>query len=200
MISVVTTFFAPTLWLVLEHPKVDAFLRERKKQMLTKIGLEDTEGTYIEVKDHCEELQLELVQLLSTSLTVTIFGALVPPLLLLSPLGVWLRLCALEWNVGHRTERFGRAVAVDVLVQQPVRLFHHLMHYGSWAIAAFIFVDLEYGLGWLPARCFHVSHMSCAQDQSLHTLCSLCCTSFSQTFFSNSAKQASAHACQKTTS
>eukprot|EP00656_Telonema_subtile_P023403 TRINITY_DN2481_c0_g2_i1.p2 TRINITY_DN2481_c0_g2~~TRINITY_DN2481_c0_g2_i1.p2 ORF type:complete len:266 (-),score=39.74 TRINITY_DN2481_c0_g2_i1:227-1024(-) len=93
-------------------------------------------------------IQKELARVFSTLLIVIVFGKCCPLLLLLAPFGAWLSLCSLRWceDVGQ-TRKFEEQIVGRMLVHPPISPFRCSLHVGNWMFTAFVFIDLEFGVG-----------------------------------------------------
>ena len=105
-------------------------------------------GGYAETLERAATVQNDIVKVLVLTLTVVIFGTLVPPLLLLAPVAGWLQLCAMDLVERNKSDMFwGQVLASNVLVQVPLSKVSLLARVGMWGGACFVFVDLEFELG-----------------------------------------------------
>ena len=92
------------------------------------------------------QMQRRLAAVLTTLLTITSFGMLVPFMLLLAPLTMLLNLRARQWIAAHSEERsFGVLVAEQILVHPPIFLIRNLGFGLNILIMAFVFLDMEVG-------------------------------------------------------
>ena len=92
------------------------------------------------------QMQRRLAAVLTTLLTITSFGMLVPFMLLLAPLTMLLNLRARQWIAAHSEERsFGVLVAERILVHPPIFLIRNLGFGLNILIMAFVFLDMEVG-------------------------------------------------------
>eukprot|EP00656_Telonema_subtile_P051092 TRINITY_DN6796_c0_g1_i5.p1 TRINITY_DN6796_c0_g1~~TRINITY_DN6796_c0_g1_i5.p1 ORF type:complete len:1237 (-),score=178.33 TRINITY_DN6796_c0_g1_i5:137-3847(-) len=139
MIVTISTFVGPSLWILKVHPKVQAFLDRRREAADL--------GEYTLTQHHAAATQAEIVHTLSVILTLASFGVLVPPLLLLAPVAVWLKLCALDFVVQHSEISVGHVLACSVLVQTPVSVFEILGRAFVYSTTVLTFVDLEFSVG-----------------------------------------------------
>jgi len=104
---------------------------------------------YQETLEHSFKVQAELLEIMMSIMSVATFAVLVPALGPLGLAGLWLQLCALEHLASHSDEipHFGRVIASNVLVQQPIQAFLSWMQFGAWLVAAVVFVDLQFDIG-----------------------------------------------------
>ena len=87
-------------------------------------------------------------------LMCTVFGLLVPQLLILLPLCFWLNLSCLVWVARqHQGISFDEAVAMTILVNPPVRIFERLIYLGNLLVAIVIFWDMQFGAGPIVFYC-----------------------------------------------
>eukprot|EP00656_Telonema_subtile_P056530 TRINITY_DN9049_c0_g1_i1.p1 TRINITY_DN9049_c0_g1~~TRINITY_DN9049_c0_g1_i1.p1 ORF type:complete len:1372 (-),score=167.80 TRINITY_DN9049_c0_g1_i1:1954-6069(-) len=116
----------------------------------------DADGTsaapvdmYEATLNRATEVQQEVLNILTFILLIELFGGLVPVLLLLAPIVSWVKLCAWDCIERHsgNGESWGEVVASNIIVQVPVTLLHRLLRVGTWLVAAFIFVDLQFDVG-----------------------------------------------------
>ena len=84
-------FVSPSVLMIRAFPALQAF--EKRFRSCRKFGNNKVSELYAETIDHSEAMQMQIVGLLSSILTTLIFGSLVPPLLLVAPIGIWLQLC-----------------------------------------------------------------------------------------------------------
>jgi len=130
-----------------------ASLRERNRSV--RRGLDETypAESELEVEDvhgqllkSAKQMQQRIARTLSTILTITSFGVLVPIMLMLAPLTMLLNLRARQWIAAHSEERsFGVLTAERILVHPPIFLIRNLGYGLNILIMAFVFLDLEVG-------------------------------------------------------
>ena len=88
----ISTFITPPVKLIQAHPWIKSFI-ERIKGRFKK---PETDMHQIAL-DACKQTRNELVMLMRVMVTLIVFGAAVPPLLMMAPLFCWLYLCVLTW-------------------------------------------------------------------------------------------------------
>ena len=88
----ISTFIGPPVKLIKAHPWIKSFI-ERIKGRFKK---PETDMHQIAL-DACKQTRNELVMLMRVMVTLIVFGAAVPPLLMMAPLFCWLYLCVLTW-------------------------------------------------------------------------------------------------------
>ena len=119
---------------------------ERTQATQAELSEEDatTEGTVFE---GTLVTQGEVVNLMTLMMTIGVFGATCPLLLLLTPLGFWFQLCATRWRQSTSHEPFGKRLASQILVQLPVRAFQIEGIALAWCTTSFVLWDLGAGIG-----------------------------------------------------
>ena len=143
------TLCAPSIRLLRTHPWVVSY---EAKLTCNTPTCNIREATI----EHCHKIQNSLVGVTKTMLLMAVFGAAVPPLLVLAPAFIWLQGCAHHWmsevgpqgsffQMGEGSHLVACRVASQVLVQQPNVLV--LVHCLSWLINGFVMYDLEFSIG-----------------------------------------------------
>eukprot|EP00658_Telonema_sp_P-2_P017651 TRINITY_DN16882_c0_g1_i2.p1 TRINITY_DN16882_c0_g1~~TRINITY_DN16882_c0_g1_i2.p1 ORF type:complete len:860 (+),score=134.15 TRINITY_DN16882_c0_g1_i2:290-2869(+) len=143
--ALVRGLFTPTIHLIGTHPKA----RWLVAWFENTCGGE-SDKYFAHAKVSARVSQLELSCALTLIIVTTIFGALVPVLLLLLPLAVWLRCCALDLAARHPDEEsshVGFVLATRCLVQVPVKRAVSLALLSTGTVTCLIFVDLGFDLG-----------------------------------------------------
>eukprot|EP00658_Telonema_sp_P-2_P017652 TRINITY_DN16882_c0_g1_i3.p1 TRINITY_DN16882_c0_g1~~TRINITY_DN16882_c0_g1_i3.p1 ORF type:complete len:226 (+),score=39.73 TRINITY_DN16882_c0_g1_i3:132-809(+) len=143
--QLVRGLFTPTIHLIGTHPKA----RWLVAWFENTCGGE-SDKYFAHAKVSARVSQLELSCALTLIIVTTIFGALVPVLLLLLPLAVWLRCCALDLAARHPDEEsshVGFVLATRCLVQVPVKRAVSLALLSTGTVTCLIFVDLGFDLG-----------------------------------------------------
>jgi len=92
----ISTFITPPVKLIQAHPWIKSFI-DRIKGRFKK---PETDMHQIAL-EACKETRNELVMLMRVMVTLIVFGAAVPPLLMMTPLFCWLYLCVLTWLEQH---------------------------------------------------------------------------------------------------
>ena len=106
----------------------------------------------------------EIVRIMTTTVTSTVFGVLVPPvrppfrnaldmncsqLMMLAPLRIGLKLCSLNWLKVNQPDEiqksFAWQIASNLLVQQPATSYQNLICGFHFFILICLFVDLDFG-------------------------------------------------------
>ena len=103
-----------------------------------------------ETLDQCIVVQDQLVDLTRMILIGSVFGPVVPGLLVLVTVATWTRFCCLSWQEDelHRhTLKFGQIVSANVLVQQPVTVVACVGALLTWLVCIFIMCDLQFDQG-----------------------------------------------------
>ena len=109
----------------------------------SELEFEDAHGQLLA---SATQMQRRLAAVLTTLLTISSFGMLVPFMLLLAPLTMLLNLRARQWIAAHSQERsFGVLAAERILVHPPIFLIRNLGYGLNILIMAFVFLDLEVG-------------------------------------------------------
>ena len=88
------------------------------------------------------QISLVFIMLLMWS----VLGQLCPLLLLLAPMWVWTNHCTVIW-LQHYDRSASERVVEKILVQQPTTVFGVVGRISQFAVALFVFVDLEFGVG-----------------------------------------------------
>lgn len=101
------------------------------------------QATVIVKADH---LQAKLASTLNCIFIFSIFGVLVPPLLVLAPFAVYTNYCSLvqQDQVDHWEQTFGERVVSQLLVHLPLSLFRKLTIIGNVVLTLLIFIDLQF--------------------------------------------------------
>eukprot|EP00656_Telonema_subtile_P004296 TRINITY_DN1194_c0_g1_i15.p1 TRINITY_DN1194_c0_g1~~TRINITY_DN1194_c0_g1_i15.p1 ORF type:complete len:1243 (-),score=233.02 TRINITY_DN1194_c0_g1_i15:64-3792(-) len=148
-ILLLNTFVTPAIRLVHTFPQVIQLQDTIRARISALRGVEPEPADQEQLTlQNAQDLQQELAGVFNTMLTALVFGVLLPPLCLLLPLWGWLNLCSLEWETNcDNCRSFGERLAQRILVQPPSQLFQGLTLFGNWSISAFVFLDLEFGLG-----------------------------------------------------
>ena len=82
---------------------------QNEQENSAQIKAEITQKQYEKTLDQAAELEMHLVQIISTYCVIGLFGSFVPILLLLAPLYVWTTLCVLRHNESAGQQRaFGQ--------------------------------------------------------------------------------------------
>ena len=146
-----SAFLSPSITLATAHPKVLAlqaklatFGQNKQENAEATLG---TTGDYPDTLQKAQKEQQAIAKAASVVLTIIIFGFAVPPLLLLGPVSIHLQLCASDLRDRHKWhEAVGQTLASNTLVHLPVRVLHVVAHTAMWAVAGFIFIDLQFSL------------------------------------------------------
>ena len=143
-IVLVAAFIDPALRLIRGH-----LTTERNKDASEESDDKTQDSIHTSTQKHVQIATQEVACACSTMLTTYVFGVLVPPLLLLSPLSSWLNLCALRRNVEHGAKRrsFGQRIATQVMVHTPLTAVMGVAHVGHALVMITIFWDLQFSLG-----------------------------------------------------
>ena len=90
----------------------------------------------------------QLAAAANTMLGASVFGTLVPFLLLLSPLASWSNLCAIRYNSDHGPNQpFGEKIACQIMVHVPYTSILVFMQIGNALVMTSVFIDLQFTLG-----------------------------------------------------
>ena len=128
----------PSFALLLKLPKID--------DLLNRLST-DENNTKHETRKLAAESQTATVKILSLILTVSVFAALVPVLVVILPLSIYLMLCQRNCLDTKSHRQVGEVIASNILVQLPISSFRVLARGGAWAVAVFLIVDLDWGTG-----------------------------------------------------
>ena len=143
------TLGAQSIRLLRTHPRILAYV--------AKLPWHTTSNIREATIDYCTEIQAVVVGVTRTMVLMAVFGAAVPPLLVLAPVFIWLQGCASSWlfqagppdptdlQLGKGSHLTAFRVASRVLVQQPNELV--IVHCLSWLINGFVMYDLEFNTG-----------------------------------------------------
>lgn len=151
-------FVTPSMCLIKAQPKFQS-LKLRLLSLFDrfKSDPDPKQVVYAECLQHVQSVQSELVGIFSLTMIAITFGMLVPPLLLLLPIGYWTNICAFQW-VEHyawltdSNTSFGEAVALDVLVQQPLSAFRMFTTVLMSTVVLCIFIDYQFSSNCLPQQ------------------------------------------------
>eukprot|EP00656_Telonema_subtile_P008866 TRINITY_DN14147_c0_g1_i2.p1 TRINITY_DN14147_c0_g1~~TRINITY_DN14147_c0_g1_i2.p1 ORF type:complete len:453 (+),score=92.29 TRINITY_DN14147_c0_g1_i2:99-1457(+) len=135
------TFLDPAIEMLEAHPRVQAV--QRRFTVGFWLGY-SCDGGYRDTLEHCAQLQMRLVKLLATVLTMVSMSPFVPLLLLTAPVFCWIQICTHAWVFREADFEFGQRVAMDVLVQQPPFWFPCLLFVALWSVMAFVLIDLSF--------------------------------------------------------
>lgn len=148
----ISTFVTPALWLAGEHPYIEA-IKARVALCLSKLTINraslEEQDTYSVTLEHAGRVQEEAASIMVQVITSSVFGCLVPPLMLLLPVMLWSQLCACQLferiRVASCGQEFSLMLASNILVQKPLSMLRHLYCALSIIINIWIFVDLSFG-------------------------------------------------------
>eukprot|EP00656_Telonema_subtile_P025499 TRINITY_DN27570_c0_g2_i1.p1 TRINITY_DN27570_c0_g2~~TRINITY_DN27570_c0_g2_i1.p1 ORF type:complete len:459 (-),score=124.18 TRINITY_DN27570_c0_g2_i1:220-1596(-) len=153
--SCIHSFVTPSIRLLRTHPFIQTLparllrCHPAAQTLIARFHPPPAEqGTLQAAQAQAMSVQLAVVGTLSEMLTLTTFGVLVPPLLLLAPLGWWLQLCALDLTHRHTLDvHIGSQLASQVLVQIPATILQVATRVAIWAVAVFVLLDFKFGAG-----------------------------------------------------
>lgn len=149
-------FVSPSMRLIKVQPKFQS-LKRRLLSPFDRFTTNPEPDVYAECLKHVQGVQSELVGIFSLTLIAITFGMLVPPLLLLLPIGFWTNISALQWVehfnwLNETNTSFGEALAFEILVQQPLGAFRIFTTVLMGIVMLCIFVDYQFASNSLSQR------------------------------------------------
>ena len=161
----IATFFSPVLSLVRPIRRLKALLKTGQS------ASQSTNETLTQGPDkfrkEAVEYRCEIVGIYMILLVIIVFGLLSPPLLILAPLFTCSKSCAINWRTLQMRQMdsldiIHQRLAHNVAGQHPFKVFSIFAIVGQWAVAATLFVDLQFQIGpiafyvmfWILEVCF----------------------------------------------
>ena len=131
------------------------FAQDRFRDLFSRIkklfGLHESLDEAHVAQRQCTAARAHLLEHMRTILIVSVFGAAVPPLLMLAPVVLWLQLRANVWCTKRRhatgDHATGGVIATSVWVAAPIATFQWWLHVCGWMINGFILYDLDFSFG-----------------------------------------------------